>query len=41
MTGCIIGSFRKYYDNIVSAIHIFEKSGHTILSPKEIDDTKE
>lgn len=35
MTGCIIGSFRKYYDNIVSAIHIFEKSGHTILSPKK------
>ena len=30
MTGCIIGSFRKYYDNIVSAIHIGKTTGYEI-----------
>ena len=34
MTGCIIGSFRKYYNDIISAIQLFEENGHKILSPK-------
>lgn len=34
MTGCIIGSFRKYYQDIVSIIELFEQSGIRILSPK-------
>lgn len=34
MTGCIIGSFRKYYEEILENIKLFEKNGHTILSPK-------
>lgn len=35
MKGCIIGSFRKYYDDILTAICIIEKNGHSILSPKK------
>lgn len=34
MTGCIIGSFRKYYDEVLEVIKIFETNGHTILSPQ-------
>jgi len=34
MTGCVIGSFRKYYDEVLEAIRMFETSGHAILSPK-------
>lgn len=34
MTGCIIGSFRKYYDEVLDVIQVFQKSGHQILSPK-------
>lgn len=34
MIGCIIGSFRKYYDDIISIIRLFEENGHEILSPK-------
>lgn len=34
MTGCIIGSFRKYYDDIVTVIEEFEQNGVRILSPK-------
>lgn len=34
MTGCIIGSFRKYYQDIVKIIENFEEAGIEILSPK-------
>lgn len=34
MKGCIIGSFRKYYDDIVDAIGLFNKAKIEILSPK-------
>ena len=34
LKGCIIGSFRKYYDDILHIIDLFEKSGHIVLSPK-------
>lgn len=34
MTGCVIGSFRKYYGEVVEIIKMFEDNGHTILSPK-------
>lgn len=34
MVGCIIGSFRKYFDDVLLAIERFEKSGHRILSPR-------
>lgn len=34
MTGCIIGSFRKYYAEILQIIELFETNSHTILSPK-------
>lgn len=34
MTGCIIGSFRKYYADILKVIESFEESNHIILSPK-------
>lgn len=32
--GCIIGSFRKYYSDILIIIQQFERSGINILSPK-------
>ena len=34
MTGCIIGSFRKYYCDVLEVIKIFEANGFSILSPK-------
>lgn len=34
MIGCIIGSFRKYYNDITIAIQLLEENGHKILSPK-------
>lgn len=34
MIGCIIGSFRKYYNDITVAIQLFEENGHKILSPQ-------
>jgi hypothetical protein len=33
--GCIIGSFRKYYSEIVDVIEEFNKAGIEILSPKK------
>jgi len=34
MIGCIIGSFRKYYHDVLEMIKIFEENGFSILSPK-------
>lgn len=41
MTGCIIGSFRKYYSDILEIIKMFEENGHVILSPKYSNIMKE
>ena len=44
MKGCIIGSFRKYYNDIVNAIRLFNEAKIEILSPKVskiIDPNKE
>lgn len=34
MKVCIIGSFRKFYDEIVAVIHEFEQAGIEVSSPK-------
>lgn len=34
MTGCIIGSFRKYYEKVLEISEMFQSSGHIILSPQ-------
>lgn len=34
MTGCIIGSFRKYYEQVIEVIEMFQSNGDIILSPK-------
>lgn len=35
MEGSIIGSFRKYYTEIVQIIELFQETGISILSPRE------
>lgn len=34
MNACIIGSFQKYYNDILNVIECFEENGINILSPK-------